>query len=94
MAHADRSAIEMDEYSTIQYYNFTIALREIISRLHSGSFAIFTAAYMYIQFPISLSSVRRSPTMRPQQDFYKFSCSCWFPPLLSCSFPVEPLGFL
>src|SRR6218665_3937004 len=36
-------------------------------------------------------SVRRSPTMRPQQDFSKFSCSCWCPPLLSCSFLV-PLG--
>src|SRR6218665_239764 len=40
-----------------------------------------------------ISSVRRSPTMRPQQDFSKSLCSCCCPPLLSCSFLV-PLGLL
>src|SRR6218665_673094 len=39
------------------------------------------------------SSVRRSPTMRPQQDFSRSFCSCCCPPLLSCSFLV-PLGLL
>src|SRR6218665_13442 len=41
----------------------------------------------------NFSSVRRSPTMRPQQDFSRFFCSCCCPPLLSCSFLV-PLGLL
>ena len=39
------------------------------------------------------SSVRRSPTMRPQQDFSRSFCSCCCPSLLSCSFLV-PLGLL
>ena len=41
----------------------------------------------------NFSSVRRSPTMRPQQDFSRSFCSCCTPPLLSCSFLV-PLGLL
>src|SRR6218665_3241910 len=31
----------------------------------------------------NFSSVRRSPTMRPQQDFSRSFCSCCCPPLLS-----------
>src|SRR6218665_2376379 len=46
-----------------------------------------------IQFPISPPSIRRLPTMRPQQDFSRSFCSCCCPPLLSCSFLV-PLGLL
>ena len=42
---------------------------------------------------LNFSSVRRSPTMRPQQDFSRSFCSCRCPPLLSCSLLV-PLGFL
>src|SRR6218665_3299284 len=41
----------------------------------------------------NFSSVRRSPTMRPQQDFSRTFCSCCCPQLLSCSFLV-PLGLL
>src|SRR6218665_3689983 len=41
----------------------------------------------------NFSSVRRSPTMRPQQDFSRSFCSCCCPPLLSCSF-LAPLGLL
>src|SRR6218665_3139948 len=41
----------------------------------------------------NFSSVRRLPTMRPQQDFSRSFCSCCCPPLLSCSFFV-PLGLL
>src|SRR6218665_2699580 len=41
----------------------------------------------------NFSSVRRSPTMMPQQDFSKSFCSCCCPLLLSCSFLV-PLGLL
>src|SRR6218665_4011728 len=41
----------------------------------------------------NFSSVRRSPTMRPQQDFSRSFCSCCCPPLLSCSFLV-PFGLL
>src|SRR6218665_686038 len=41
----------------------------------------------------NFSSVRRSPTMRSQQDFSRSFCSCCCPPLLSCSFLV-PLGLL
>src|SRR6218665_42985 len=41
----------------------------------------------------SFSSVRRSPTMRPQQDFSRSFSSCCCPPLLSCSFLV-PLGLI
>src|SRR6218665_4043614 len=47
-----------------------------------------------IRIPISnFSSVRRSPTMRPQQDSSRSFFSCCCPPLLSCSFLV-PLGLL
>src|SRR6218665_2001130 len=46
-----------------------------------------------INFSINFSSVRRSPTMRPQQDFSRSFCSGCCPPLLSCSFLV-PLGLL
>src|SRR6218665_3070592 len=41
----------------------------------------------------NFSSVRCSPTMRPQQDLSRSFCSCYCPPLLSCSFLV-PLGLL
>src|SRR6218665_1749183 len=41
----------------------------------------------------NFSFVRRSPTMRPQQDFSRSFCSCCCPPLLSCSFLV-PLSLL
>src|SRR6218665_1495782 len=41
----------------------------------------------------NFSSVRRSPTMRPQQDSSRSFCSCCCPPLLLCSFLV-PLGLL
>jgi len=34
------------------------------------------------------SSIRRTLTIRPQQDFSKSSCSCCCPPLLLCSFLV------
>src|SRR6218665_413337 len=44
-------------------------------------------------FNFNFSSVRRSPTMRPQQDFSRSFCSCCCPPHLSCSFLV-PLGLL
>src|SRR6218665_1994449 len=33
------------------------------------------------QFQFNFSSVRRSPTMRPQQDFSRSFCSCCCPPL-------------
>src|SRR6218665_1589890 len=42
---------------------------------------------------VNFSSVRHSPTMRPQQDFSRTFCSCCCPPFLSCSFLV-PLGLL
>ena len=48
---------------------------------------------MMTTIPPNFSSVRRSPTMRPQQDFSRSFCSCSCPPLLSCSFLV-PLGLL
>ena len=53
---------------------------------------IHTYMPAYINFS-KFSSVRRSPTMRPQQDFSKFSCFCYCSQLLSCSFLV-PLGLL
>src|SRR6218665_1303943 len=40
----------------------------------------------YFYFQSNFSSVRRSPTMRPQQDFSKSFCSCCCPSLFSCSF--------
>src|SRR6218665_3243291 len=50
--------------------------------------------YNRVGIPISnFSSVKRSPTMRPQQDFSRSFCSCCCPPLLSSSFLV-PLGLL
>src|SRR6218665_3462701 len=50
--------------------------------------------YNRVGIPISnFSSVKHSPTMRPQQDFSKSFCSCCCPPLLSSSFLV-PLGLL
>src|SRR6218665_1584264 len=48
---------------------------------------------MICLYQSSFSSVRRSPTMRPQQDFSRSFCSCCCPSLLSCLFLV-PLGFL
>src|SRR6218665_3515175 len=55
-----------------------------------GAFLALTS----LKTPISnFSSVRRSPTMRPQQYFSRSLCSCCCPPLLSCSFLV-PLGLL
>src|SRR6218665_3667713 len=55
-------------------------------------------AFVVIRFlplysPSNFSSVRRSPTMRPQQDLSRSFCSCCCPPLLSCSFLV-PLSLL
>src|SRR6218665_602717 len=48
----------------------------------------------YSNQPISnFSSVRHSPTMRPQQDFSRSFCSCCCPPLLSCS-SLVPLGLI
>src|SRR6218665_2761985 len=41
----------------------------------------------------NFSSARRSPTMRPQQDFSRSFCSCCCSTLLSCSF-IVPLGLL
>ena len=49
-------------------------------------------AFHWFQFSIC-ASVRHSPTMRPQQDFSKFSSSYCCPLLLLCSFLV-PLGLL
>src|SRR6218665_2587662 len=44
-------------------------------------------------FVANFFSFRRSPTMRPQQDFSRSFCSCWCPQFLLCSF-IVPLGLL
>src|SRR6218665_150043 len=52
----------------------------------------FISWYLFcVMVQCNFSSIRCTPTMRPQQDFSKSSCSCCCPPLLSCSFLV-PLG--
>ena len=59
--------------------------------------SIFCPMIIILTDPISqsinFSSNRRSPTMRPQQDFFRSFCSCCCPPLFLCSF-LEPLGLL
>src|SRR6218665_690965 len=57
-----------------------------------GFHAMRVNIYVYI-YTFNFSSVRRSPTMRPQQDFSRSFCSCCCTPLLSCSF-LAPLGLL
>src|SRR6218665_1980542 len=60
--------------------------------LQAGQWARIIHVYpARVQF--NFSSIRRSPMMRPQQDFSKSFCSCCCPPLLSCSF-LLPLGLL
>src|SRR6218665_24383 len=52
----------------------------------------FISWYLFcVMVQCNFSFIRCTPTMRPQQDFSRSSCSCCCSPLLSCSFLV-PLG--
>src|SRR6218665_3820790 len=61
--------------------------------IHSLTWSIKIIFTYLLTYMFNFFSVRRSPMIRPQQDFSRSFCLCCCPPLLSCSFLV-PLGLL